>query len=107
MFNFEMKPINTQKILLCRGKRNSAQFKVDFSSIYNYIKLNLNKISSIANLICLIDCVLIPIVTVVLSLINVVSDSQSDHGHTSEDGHHPEWHETVEKVTEMELRLLT
>ncbi|SBS84279.1 conserved Plasmodium protein, unknown function [Plasmodium ovale curtisi] len=72
--------------------------KKRFTKIYNYVKLNLNKISSIASLICLIDCVLIPIITVVLSLINVVSNSQSDHGHTSEDNHHPEWHEAVEKI---------
>ncbi|EAA16618.1 hypothetical protein, partial [Plasmodium yoelii yoelii] len=80
--------------------------------IYSYINVDLNKISSIASLLCLIDCVLIPVLTILLSFFSLVkhyffnSNSISTlntenaiHGNVSIDHHgHDSWHIFMEKV---------
>ncbi|SBO21420.1 conserved Plasmodium protein, unknown function [Plasmodium knowlesi strain H] len=66
---------------------------------YIYIKSNLNNISSIASIICLLDCVLIPVITVVISIFDVAKGSDHGHDHHDHDhDHHYGWHEIVEKV---------
>ncbi|GAB66828.1 hypothetical protein PCYB_101780, partial [Plasmodium cynomolgi strain B] len=68
--------------------------------IYIYIKSNLNNISSIASIICLLDCILIPFITVVISLFNVVNSPENGHAEVDDHhhSHHHGWHEIVEKV---------
>ncbi|ANQ08720.1 Uncharacterized protein PCOAH_00029220 [Plasmodium coatneyi] len=74
--------------------------------IYIYIKSNLNNISNIASIICLLDCALIPVITVLISIFDVVKGSQDghanagdhDHGHDHSHDHGNGWHEIVERV---------
>ncbi|EUD68362.1 hypothetical protein C922_01382 [Plasmodium inui San Antonio 1] len=64
---------------------------------YVYIKSNLNKLSSIASIICLIDCTLIPLITVLISIFSVVHDSENGEAEagTHNHSHHHGWQETV------------
>ncbi|SCO67660.1 conserved Plasmodium protein, unknown function [Plasmodium vivax] len=68
--------------------------------IFIYIKSNLNNISSIASIICLLDCVLIPFITVVISIFNVVNGSENGEAQVEDhhQSHHHGWHEIVEKI---------
>ncbi|KJP87501.1 hypothetical protein AK88_02805 [Plasmodium fragile] len=67
---------------------------------YIYIKSNLNNISSIASIICLIDCILIPLITVLISIYDVVIGSQNGHSSGGDDDHdHAHgWEEIVERI---------
>ncbi|VWU52627.1 MerC domain-containing protein, putative [Hepatocystis sp. ex Piliocolobus tephrosceles] len=73
--------------------------------IYYYFLSHLNGISSIASILCLIDCILIPVITVVLSFINVLSgaaDSYYYSGHDNNHHHHHQdslWNKILNKIS--------
>ncbi|CXI82532.1 conserved Plasmodium protein, unknown function [Plasmodium berghei] len=86
--------------------------KKQFMRAYSYINVDFNKISSIASLLCLIDCVFIPVLTILLSLFSLIKhyffninsistlNTENDiHGNGSRDHHgHDSWHIFMEKV---------
>ncbi|CAD2099188.1 conserved Plasmodium protein, unknown function [Plasmodium vinckei lentum] len=86
--------------------------KKQFMRAYSYINVDFNKISSIASLLCLIDCVLIPVLTILLSLfslikhyfissngLNPLNAEGSVHGNAPIGHHdHDSWHIFMEKV---------
>ncbi|KEG03701.1 conserved Plasmodium protein, unknown function [Plasmodium vinckei vinckei] len=86
--------------------------KKQFMRAYSYINVDFNKISSIASLLCLIDCVLIPVLTILLSLfslikhyfissngLNALNFEGSVHGNAPIDHHgHDSWHIFMEKI---------
>ncbi|SCN62420.1 conserved Plasmodium protein, unknown function [Plasmodium chabaudi adami] len=86
--------------------------KKQFMRAYSYINVDFNKISSIASLLCLIDCVLIPVLTILLSLfslvkeylinsndLNTLNTESGAHGHAHIGHHsHDSWHIFMEKI---------
>ncbi|VWU52790.1 conserved membrane protein, unknown function [Hepatocystis sp. ex Piliocolobus tephrosceles] len=63
--------------------------------IYYFFLSHLNRISSIASILCLIDCILIPIITFILSFINILTSATDGYNYGGHDSHHHQHHDSL------------